>query len=126
MFLHFPCVERICQANNTYSKSALQTEAEVKMCAKDRSRHQRCSVKNGVLKVSQISQQNACVGVSFYLRACNCIKKRFQQRCFPVYFAKFLRTPSLKNICERLLLYTIATLKNFAKFTRNHLASTLQ
>ena len=26
------------------------------------------------------------------LRACSCIKKRFQYRCFPVKFAKFLRT----------------------------------
>ena len=28
----------------------------------------------------------------------------FQHRCFPVKFAKFLRTAILKNICERLLL----------------------
>ena len=32
------------------------------------------------------------------------IKKRLQHRCFPVNFAKFLRTPILRNICERLLL----------------------
>ena len=32
------------------------------------------------------------------------IKKRLQHRCFPVKFAKFLRTPILKRICERLLL----------------------
>ena len=29
--------------------------------------------------------------------------KRLQHRCFPVDFAKFLRTPIVKNICERLL-----------------------
>ena len=29
--------------------------------------------------------------------------KRLQHRCFPVNIAKFLRTPILKNICERLL-----------------------
>ena len=45
------------------------------------SSHWGCSVKKGVF-----------------------IKKRLQQRCFPVKFAKFLRTPNLKNICERLLL----------------------
>ena len=33
------------------------------------------------------------------------IKKRLQQRCFPAKFAKFLRTPILRNICERLLLF---------------------
>ena len=43
----------------------------------------------------------------------NFIKKRLQHRSFPVKFAKFLRTPILKSICERLLLhikyYTSAT-----------------
>ena len=38
------------------------------------------------------------------LQACNFIKKRFQHRCFPVKFVKFLRAHILKNICERLLL----------------------
>ena len=38
------------------------------------------------------------------LQACNFIKKRIQNRCFLVKFAKFLRTPILKNMCERLLL----------------------
>ena len=32
--------------------------------------------------------------------ACSFIKKRLQLKCFPVKFAKFLRTPNLKNICE--------------------------
>ena len=39
------------------------------------------------------------------LKACNFITKKVQHRCFPVRFAKFLRIPILKNICERLLLY---------------------
>ena len=34
----------------------------------------------------------------------NFIKKRLQHRCFPVKFAKYLRTPILKNIFEWLLL----------------------
>ena len=38
------------------------------------------------------------------LRAFNFIKK-LQRSCFLVKFAKFLRTPFFKNICERLLLY---------------------
>ena len=32
----------------------------------------------------------------------NFIKKRLQQRCFPMNISKFLRTPVLKNICEQL------------------------
>ena len=30
---------------------------------------------------------------------------KLKHRCFPVKFAKFLRIPIFKNICERLLLY---------------------
>ena len=57
-----------------------------------RSSHWRRSVKKVILKISQISQ------------ACNFIKKRLRHRCFSVKFAKFLRTPILKNISEPLLL----------------------
>ena len=38
-------------------------------------------------------------------QACNFIKKRLQHRCFPVKIVKLVRTPILKNTCERLLLY---------------------
>ena len=38
------------------------------------------------------------------LQACNFVEKRLQHKCFPVNIAKFLRTPILKDICERLLL----------------------
>ena len=39
------------------------------------------------------------------LQACNFIKKILQHWSFPMkFFAKFLRTSILKNICERLLL----------------------
>ena len=37
-------------------------------------------------------------------QASNFIKKRLQHSCFPMKFAKFLRTRILKNISERLLL----------------------
>ena len=39
------------------------------------------------------------------LQACNFVKKRLQHWCFPVKFAKFLRTSILRNICEELLLF---------------------
>ena len=39
------------------------------------------------------------------LRAFSFIKKKFQRNCFPVKFAKFLRTRTFKNICERQQLY---------------------
>ena len=45
-----------------------------------------------------MSQANTCVGVSFLIRlqACNFNKKRLQDSCFPVKFAKFLRMPFLQ------------------------------
>ena len=38
------------------------------------------------------------------LQACNDIKKRLWHRCFPVNFAKFLRTSFSQNTSGRLLL----------------------
>ena len=61
------------------------------------------------LNISQISQENTCVGVFLIKlqgwRVYNFISKNFQRSCFPVKFAKFLKTPNFKNICEQLLLY---------------------
>ena len=43
-------------------------------------------------------------------QVCNFIKKRLQHRCFPVNIAKFLKTPNLKNIWERLLMHVILSI----------------
>ena len=60
------------------------------------------------LKIPQYSQENTILGVSFkknfIKKDMNFIKKRHQHRCFPANIAKLLRTPILKNICERRLL----------------------
>ena len=66
-----------------------------KFSTTSRYRHHRCSVTKRFSKISE----NAG------LQAWNYIKKRLQHRRFPVKFAKFLRTSSLKNICKRLLLH---------------------
>ena len=50
--------------------------------------------------------RNYAFGSQMHLQARNFIKKRLQHKCFLVNIAKFLSTPILKNICERLLLYT--------------------
>ena len=39
------------------------------------------------------------------LQACIFIKKKLQHKCFPVNITKFLRSPILKYISKRLLLY---------------------
>ena len=57
--------------------------------------HHRCSTKNMFLEISQNSQENTCATL---------FKKRLWRRCFPVNFAKFLRTPFLQNSSGRLLL----------------------
>ena len=49
------------------------------------------------LKISQISEESLFNKVAV-LRACSFIKKSLRHRCFPVKFAKFLRTTILKNI----------------------------
>ena len=51
----------------------------------------RCSLKKMFLKISQNSQEDTCVRVTFLMTLS---KKRLGHRCFPVNFAKFLRTPT--------------------------------
>ena len=46
-------------------------------------------IKKVLLKISQISQENICVGVSFNKVAG--LKKRLQQRCFPVKFCEIFK-----------------------------------
>ena len=74
----------------------------------------RCSVKKVFLEISQNSQENTCAIVSFLiklqasdLRPTTLLKKRLWQRCFPVNFAKFLRTPFLTEHFRWLLLILV-------------------
>ena len=56
----------------------------------DQSRSQMF-VKIGVLKnFENFTGKHLCWGL--FLETCNVIKKKLQQRCFPVKFEKFLRT----------------------------------
>ena len=68
--------------------------------------------KKALVKNFAIFQKKTSVWESLFDKAsglspCNFIKKRLQHKCFPVKFAKFLRTPILKNIYERLLLFFV-------------------
>ena len=64
--------------------------------------------KKGLYKNFAIFKENTSVGVSFNKaavpQAYNIIKNRFQNRCFPVNIANYLRTPILKNSWKPLLL----------------------
>ena len=67
-----------------------------------------CSIKKVFLEISQNSQENTCARVPFNKvagLAYNFIKKRLWRRCFPVNFAKFLRTPFLTEHLRWLLLF---------------------
>ena len=72
-----------------------------------KSGHQRCSVKKVFLKnFANFTGKHLCWSlflnkVAGY-QACNFIKKRLQDCYFLWNLLNFLRTPILKNICERL------------------------
>ena len=66
--------------------------------------------KKGVLtNFAKLTGKHQCRSLFFNkvagLMPATLLKKRLWHRCFPVNFAKFLRTPTFKNICERLLLF---------------------
>ena len=71
---------------------------------------QTCSVKKVFFEISQNSQENTCARVSFLIKLqappATLLKKRLWHSCFPVSFAKFLRTPFLTEHLRRLLLYS--------------------
>ena len=53
---------------------------------------QRCSVKKVFLEFSQNSQEKHLCQ-SLFNKVAGLLKRRIEHRCFPVNFAKFLRTP---------------------------------
>ena len=56
----------------------------------------RCSVKKVFLEISQNSEESTCTRVSFLIKLLAwpaTLLKRIWHKCFPVNFAKFLRTP---------------------------------
>ena len=69
------------------------------------STHQMCFMKTAALKNFAVFTGK--------LQACNFIKNRLQNRCFPVNIAKFLRTAISKNICSMSSCFWI---DSFIKF----------
>ena len=101
------------KATDNKNDSNLQNKSLEKVsffahCRKYRSSHWRCFWKKAVLKnFVNFTGKHLCwshLSVTWGSKACNFIKKRLQHRCFPVKFAKLLRTLILKNICKRFLL----------------------
>ena len=98
-----------------------------------RSSHQRCSIIKGVLlNFAKFTGKDLYQGVFLNkvagLRPATSLRKRLWHRCFPLNFAKFIRTsfyrtplvsssrtPISKIICERLLLKISTSVANFPK-----------
>ena len=81
-----------------------------------RSSHQRCSRKKGVLKNFAILTGKHLWQTLFFnkvagITPANLLKEKLCQRCFPVNFAKFLRTHFLQNTTGRLLLELFMTIR---------------
>ena len=88
----------------------------------------RYAIKKVSLEISQNSQENTCASEFFLiklqvlgLRSATLLKRTLWHRCFPVNFAKFLRTPFLTEHLRWLLLVldirnTLWSLGNFCWF----------
>ena len=94
----------------------------ISLGGKYRSSHQRCSVKKGGLRnFSKFTGKHLCHCLFFNkvagLRpyACNFLKKRLWDSCFPLNFVKILRTSFLQNTSTQLLL-EIPVSKLFSNF----------
>ena len=73
-------------------------------------------MKKGVLRnFTKFTGKHLCQSLLFNkvagLRPATLLKKRLWHRCFPVNFAKFLRTPFLQNTSGRLLLNKLVTVE---------------
>ena len=81
--------------------------------------NRRCSVRKGVLRnFPKFKGKELCQSL-FFIKSCRPItllKKRLRHRCFPVYFAKFLRTPFLQNTSGRLYVRNIFLQKSCRKW----------
>ena len=72
-----------------------------------RSSHKRCSVKKGVLKkFTNFMEKHLCWSLFLLkLQATTLLERNCNTCVFLWNLRNFLKTPILKNICERLVLY---------------------
>ena len=76
---------------------------------KDRSTHRRCSVRKSVYRnFAKFTGKHLCQSLFFNkivdVRPAPFLTKRLRHRCFPVNFAKLLRTHFLQSTFGRLFL----------------------
>ena len=76
--------------------------------------------KKGVLKnFVKLTGKHLCCSLFFNkaagLRTTTLLRKRLWHRCFPVNFAKFLRTPFLQNTSGHLLLKNGVNIRHYTR-----------
>ena len=86
----------------------MREKYSLKALAIARSSHQRCSVRKDVLRnFPKFTGKHLCQSLFFNkvagLRPAALLKRRLWHRCFPVSFAKILRTPFLQNASGRVV-----------------------
>ena len=78
---------------------SLKKNIQIRRYSPARSSHQRCSIRKAVFRNFAKFTENICQSLFFnkvaVLGLTTLLKKRLWHRCFPVDFAKFLRTPFL-------------------------------
>ena len=92
--------------SNAIASSAQIQDQTLTIIIKSRSSHRRYSVRKGVLRTfAKFTEKHLCQGLFFSkvagFKPATLFKKRLWHRCFPVNFAKVLRTLSLQNTCKR-------------------------
>ena len=84
----------------------------------NRSNHQRCSIIKGVLRNFAKFTGKHLRQSLFFNKVATLLKKRFWHRCFPMNFAKFLRTPFLQNTSGQQLLVKVQQNLGFERCTK--------
>ena len=111
-FLHYPQTFKWtkCLTSNMFSEAPRGQIKKVMIFAlwvgMDWYVVRKCSVKRVFCKTLCKIQRKTTVSESLFLQNCRptIAEKRLPHMCFPIKFAKFLRTSFLKNISGRLIL----------------------
>ena len=86
-------------------------------------------VKSALQNFAKFTGKHLCQNLFFNkiagLRPVTLVTKKLWHRCFHINFAKFLRTPFLREHLRWLMFFKLTALKNFTYFTGKHLCWTL-
>ena len=110
---HFKLLMRMDRIYAIWIKIGINIGLQATIKMTKTSSHRRRSVKKGVPRISQNSQENTYAKVSFWIKLqgpATLLKRRLWHKCFPVSFTKSLRTPFLQNTSGWLLLQRVTNI----------------